>query len=88
MKVPLRCQIFETPVILSDKDVQRLQVHLSNWCRLNEMFLLGINAPDLRRLVVLELLGSGRKAILRRLLGRLVKVERKEILRKIDAALS
>lgn len=88
MNVPQRCQIFETPVSLTEKDAERLQVHLSNWNKLNEMFLLGVNAPDLRRLIILEMLGAGRRGIISRLLGRLAKVERKEVLRRIEVALS
>lgn len=87
MTIPQRYQIFETPVFLSDKDAERLRIHLSNWNRLHEMLLLGVNAPDLRRLIVLEMMGAGRHRILTRLLGRLSKVERKEQTEKIKAAL-
>lgn len=73
MRIPLKYQIFEQPVILTHKDAERLSYHLGNWTRLNEVMLLGVNLPDLRRLVVLELMGAGRRSILQRLLGRIAK---------------
>ena len=73
MRVPRKYQIFEQPVVLSYKDAERLGYHLGNWTRLNEVMLLGVNLPDLRRLVVMELMGAGRRSILRRLLGRIAK---------------
>jgi hypothetical protein len=73
MRVLLKYQIFEQPVILTNKDADRLSYHLGNWTRLNEVMLLGVNLPDLRRLVVLELMGLKRRSILRRLLGRIAK---------------
>ena len=87
MRIPNRFQIFETEVILSDKDAERLQVHLSNWRRLHEIMLLGLNIPDLRRLVVLELLGNGRRAIITRLLGRIAKLQRTEHMQRINQLL-
>lgn len=80
MKIPQKYQIFDEPVEISDKDKQRLAVHLIGWNRLNEIFLLGgINEPDLRRLVVMEVMGSRRMSIINRLLGRLQKIQRKRI---------
>ena len=79
MKIASKYQVFQEPVDVSDKDAQRLKIHLSGWNRLNEILLLGINEPDLRRLVVLELMGHRRMTILDRLLGRLAKLERKRI---------
>lgn len=87
MKIPSRCQIFDAPVPIDSKDVERLQPHLTNWKYLNEVFLLGVTAPDLRRLVVLELRTRGRMSILHRLLGRLAKVQRQEYLQRIRRAL-
>ena len=79
MKIASKYQVFQEPVDVSDKDAQRLKIHLSGWNRLNEILLLGINEPDLRRLVVLELMGQRRLTIIDRLLGRLAKLERKRI---------
>lgn len=80
MKIPLKYQVFDEPVEISDKDKQRLSVHLVGWNKLNEIFLLGsINEPDLRRLVVMEIMGSRRMSIIGRLLGRLQKIQRKRI---------
>jgi hypothetical protein len=87
MRIPSRLQIFENEVILTDKDAERLQVHLSNWRRLHEIMLLGVNVSDLRRLVILELLGNGRRFIITRLLGRIAKLQRVETLQRIDKLL-
>lgn len=87
MRIPGRFQIFENEVILTSKDAERLQVHLSNWRRLHEIMLLGLNIHDLRRLVILELLGNGRRFIITRLLGRIAKLQRTETFQRIDQLL-
>ena len=80
MKIPIKYQVFDEPVEISEKDHQRLSVHLIGWNRLNEIFLLGsINESDLRRLVIMEIMGARRKTIINRLLGRLQKLQRKQI---------
>lgn len=80
MKIPQKYQVFDEIVEISDKDRVRLSVHLVGWNKLNEIFLLGsINEPDLRRLVVMEIMGSRRMSIVSRLLGRLQKIQRKRI---------
>lgn len=86
-KIPLKYQIFDREVLIDDKDAERLSPHLAGWNRLNEIFLLGINEPDLRRLVVLELMGSRRLHIINRLLGRLAKTQRQKIDSKIERIL-
>jgi hypothetical protein len=88
MRVPNRYQIFDAEVIISHKDEERLRVHLSNWNRLHEIMLLGINIPDLQRLVIMELLGNGRSRILTRLLGRLTKLQRAEVQQKVNQLLT
>jgi hypothetical protein len=85
-RVPLKYQIFDSPVEILEKDAARLKVHLTGWNRLNEIFLVGLNEPDLRRMVVLELMGARRKAILSRLLGRLAKLERQKYNQRIEKA--
>jgi hypothetical protein len=87
MRVPSKYQIFEQPVVLTSKDAERLSYHLGNWTRLNEVMLLGINLPDLRRLVVLELMGLKRRSILSRVLGRIAKEQRRDRWAKIERAL-
>lgn len=88
MKIPQRYQVFDTKVEISEKDEQRLSAHLSGWVTLHEMFLLGLNAPDLRRLIVLEMIKARRKDILRRLLGRLSATERSVRQEKIFSIVS
>jgi hypothetical protein len=86
-RIPQKYQIFDEPVVVTSKDAERLKVHLTGWNKLNEMFLLGINQPDLRRLVVMELMGAARRTILTRLLGRLSKLERQTYMDRINKAL-
>lgn len=75
MKIPKRCQIFDREVQIDDKDAERLRPYLAHWGKLNRLFLDGTNELDLQRLVVLELLGKGRAEILRRLFGRITRVQ-------------
>jgi hypothetical protein len=84
MKIPLKYQIFDAPVEISDKDKERLGVHASGWNRLNEILLLGVNEADLQRLIIIELMGSRRLDIVTRLLGRLQKLQRKRIRDRIQ----
>lgn len=85
MRIPQKYQVFDEPVEVSDKDQERLSVHLVGWNRLNEILLLGsLNEPDLKRLVIIELAGSRRLDIVNRLLGRIAKLERKRINSRIQ----
>ena len=86
MTIPRRFQIFDQEVVITDKDVERLRIHLCNWQKLHEILLLGVNAEDLRRLVILELAGHDRETIISRLLGRLAKVERREMKKRMAEA--
>ena len=86
MSIHRRYQIFDREVVITDKDVERLRIHLCNWQRLHEILLLGVNAEDLRRLVILELAGHDRESIISRLLGRLAKVERREMKKRMAEA--
>ena len=86
--IPLKYQIFDSPVEILEKDAASLKPHLTGWNKLNEIFLVGLNAPDLRRMVVLELMGGQRRAILSRLLGRLAKLERQKYLTRITKAIT
>ena len=85
--VPASYQIFEAPVALSLKDVQRLEPHLSRWERLNELFLLGVNVPDLERLVIIELSAKRRHQILMKLLGRRSTLKQRALKARVEALL-
>ncbi len=84
MKIPDSFQIFSEPVVIDGKDQQRLAPYLTAWPDLHKRLTAGVNVPDLRRLVVLELLGAKRHWILRRLRMRLVTAFREELETKID----
>lgn len=83
MKIPRKLQIFAAPVILSDKDAQRLAPYLSGWITLHRL-MAGVCERDLERLVILELLHRRRRTILVRLRMRLVTIYRNELQRRID----
>jgi hypothetical protein len=87
MRIPDYAQVFPNPVVISDKDVERLSPHLSGWMSLHEIMLLGINESDLQRLVVLELLGKKRKDILQRLTARIASTRLAEMKRRIALCL-
>ncbi len=86
MKIPDKFQVFDTPVVLTSKDEQRLTCYLTGWMKLAEL-LADINEPDLMRLGVMELLGKQRRKILDRLLMRLGRVQRKRIEERITKCL-
>ncbi len=88
MKIPLKYQVFEAPVEISSKDHERLSFYVGSWKRIHEMMLLGVNQSDLRRLVVLELMGRRRIYLIRRLLGRLTTLQRNDYLSKVLKAAS
>ena len=88
MKIPDKYQIFNTPVVLTDKDHDRLAPHLSGWPRLHQLFQSGvINQPDLQRLIIIELMDRKRLMLIHRLLGRLESITRKEVERRIARCL-
>lgn len=88
MKIPLKFQVFDQNITLSDKDAERLTPCLGGWNRLNELFLLSaVNEGDLRRMIMLELLGGKRRRMLDRLLMRLGTLQRQRIREKITKAL-
>ena len=83
MIIPPQLQVFDRTVVLSDKDAERLAPHLAYWDKLHRLLALGVNEPDLQRLIILELMGAKRNLILIRLMMRLGKVQRKEIERRV-----
>ena len=85
MKIPTKYQIFDDSVEIQDKDVERLSSCIGGWNRLHELFLLGsVNEPDLKRLVVMELMGKQRHSLIVRLMGRLAKLDRQRYFRRIE----
>jgi hypothetical protein len=87
MKIARKFQVFDTDVVLIDKDAARLTPHLSSWRSLHEIMLLGVNEPDLKRLVVLELLGQKRRQILQRLIGRISSIQTSRVIAKVNLCL-
>lgn len=88
MKIPAKYQIFAEPVILLDVDAERFAPYLSCWMHLHMLLTLGVNVPDLQRLIILELCGQRRRHILTRLVGRLGRVQRHALERRIERLLT
>lgn len=84
MKIPTRYQIFETPVVITDKDEERLRPYLSSWNRVIEFLLRGAGPTDVQRLIIMELMGPARDAILHKLLVRHGKFQRLALKRRIE----
>jgi hypothetical protein len=87
MTIPDRYQVFEKSVQLDSKDCERLGSFLSGWKRLAPLLALGVNEPDLKTLILLELVGKQRRVILDRLLMRLGRVQRRVLQKKVNQAL-
>ncbi len=87
MTIPKKFQIFDQPVELSDKDAERLKSYLSGWMSLHAFLLQGVNDADIRRLMILEIMGMRRLSILDRLMSRLNTNQRKKFQIKLGAAL-
>lgn len=89
MKIPTKYQIFDDSIEIPDKDVERLSFCIGGWNRLHELFMLGgLNEVDLKRLVVMELMGKQRQPLIARLLGRLAKLDRQRYTRRIDQVIN
>jgi hypothetical protein len=71
--IPQRFQLFiDGPVVVSDKDAERLAPYLGGWLTLNEFFIAeSPTEEDLKRLVVMELMGDRREYLINKLLARL-----------------
>ena len=87
MTVPEKYQIFPSCKTIPDKDVERLTPYLSGWVHLHSLLADGINEPDIEKLLVMELMDNCRREIIRRLLIRLGKLKRADILEKIQPLL-
>lgn len=82
---PKLASLFERPIEVSHKDTERLSPYLSHWNRLHRV-LAHTNEPDLKRLILIELSGQRRKAIIDRLLMRLGRIQRRALEEKISRA--
>jgi hypothetical protein len=70
--IPAKLQIFQDGnVVLSDKDAERLAPFLGGWPKLNSFFLTSPTEPDLKRLLIMELMGDCREQMVDKLLARL-----------------
>lgn len=82
MKIPIKYQVFDTNIVISSKDEERLARYLSGWMPLTAV-MADINEPDLKCLLVLELMGKQRWKFLDRLLGRINRIQRNRVEEKI-----
>lgn len=89
MRIPIKYQIFPVPVEISPSRKKVLEAALSSWSDLFD-FLHGstIRVTDLRRLVILELMGKKRYFMLTRILQRMAREERNRLEKCIGVLLS
>lgn len=66
-------------VTVSSKDYRRLSPHISNWPKLNELFILGVPTEDLKKMLVIEISGKKRKEIVTRLCARIKSQELRQL---------
>ncbi len=83
MKIPLKYQVFDEKITITDKDAERLKQYLTGWNKLVQVLIAGVNKPDIQRLIILELMGKRRPQIIDKLLVRLGKIERERIEERI-----
>ena len=86
MKIPAKYQVFDSPVILTDQDEQRLSGLLSGWPTLSGI-IAGTCEPDVQRMIIMEMLGKKRMPMLHRLIGRLSTIRRQRIYQRIAKAI-
>lgn len=85
MNIPSKYQVFDgDPVQVSDRDAERLSPYLSGWVQLNKLFIAGIDEDDVKRLIVLEMMGNRRSPIIDRLVMRLGRLQRVRLRRLIE----
>ncbi len=82
MKIPTKYQVFDHNVVISSKDAERLSRFLVGWMPLTAV-MADINEPDLKCLLILELMGKQRWKFLDRLLGRINRIQRNSVEEKI-----
>jgi hypothetical protein len=85
--IPQKFQIFsDAPVVLSDKDAERLAPYLRAWMGLASI-IYSSNTEDLKRLIILELMGKRRQMMIERLISRLGNVQQEEWRKRIGVKL-
>ncbi len=90
MNIPTQYQIFDgPPVVVCSKDEERLKPYLRGVTPLTIFFarkgINGINEPDLKRLLIMELLDRRREPIVSRIISRLVSHQRAALKKRIRA---
>ena len=66
------------------KDRTRLAPHLSNWGKLNEIFLLdALTVDDVNKMIVIEFEGKKRMRIMDRLIARFYAMQRAELVGRV-----
>lgn len=84
MIIPHKYQVFDDEVAMSDEQEKRLSPYLSNFNKLYAKLVDGVNDDDLRRMLIIELMGKARPAIIDRIRKRLLRQTRERIDAKIE----
>ncbi len=86
MNIPTQYQIFDgPPVVVCSKDEERLKPYLRGVTPLSYFLAKGIGEPDLKRLLIMELLDRRREPIVSRITSRLVGHYRVSLKKRIRA---
>jgi hypothetical protein len=76
------------PVTIPDKDVERLSPYLSGWPVLHAFFMKGVSEIDLKRLIIIELMGERRESMIYRLAARLGRVQHERLWDRITSTVT
>ena len=86
MRIPFKYQIFPLLIVITARDEDRLWPLLSGRPTLHSV-LAKTCEPDIKRMIILEMMNRRRSMILTRLVGRLTHVQKKRLQAKIRKAI-
>lgn len=87
VEIPHRYQIFSEDVVILIRQREELESILSGFMPLANALAKGLPEYTLRRLIVLEMMGKGRKKLLDRLIMRLGRLERQDLQQRVYACI-
>ena len=87
VEIPHRYQIFSEDVVILARQRAELEGILSGFMPLANALAKGLPEYTLRRLIVLEMMGKGRKKLLDRLIMRLGRLERQDLQQRVYACI-
>jgi hypothetical protein len=85
VEIPLHYQIFDEEIVILADHREELEQHLTGFMPLANALAKGIPDYNIKRLIILELMGKARKKLLDRLIMRLGRLERLALQHKVYA---